>query len=277
LTPIYYCDIVKQICQTLRGLAGGLLTNTPTGRNTLLDITDEDNPEMSVATRQPSKQEIALAEMTTTVEEIAEYSDVELDIPSEQVAKMAIKYNLLDEQVDALMLTRADHDARFSIILLLLKSGFTTDQIYAAYYVVDQLLDENLGCVRVIYSHISDKDHTGILKEAKVTMPNMYDALRGEFDPKTLEEGLEHFQVCQRCKYVAMIASWFATFEVFEDLSDIDMVMDLLAMVVTKSKHKLGWGSYPDLAALARLYVLLEENCITSYDDILQFLAERSR
>ena len=244
-----------------------------------MEITDEDNPEMSVAIRQPSKQEIALAEMTTTVEEIAEYSGVELDIPSEQVAKMAIKYNLLDEQVDALMLTRADHDARFSVILLLLKSGFNTDQIYAAYYVVDQLLDENIGCVEVIYSHISDKakDYTGKFVEAKVTKPNFYDALRGEFDSKTLEEGLEHFQVCQRCKYVAMIASWFATFEVFEDLSDIDMVMDLLAMVVTKSKHKLGWRLYPDLAALARLYVLLEENCITSYDNILLFLAKGGR
>ena len=83
--------------------------------------------------------------------------------------------------------------------------------------------------------------------------------------------------MCERCKYVAMIASWFATFEVFEDLSDIDMVMDLLAMVVTQSKRKFGWGSQPDMAVLAKLYVLLEENCITSYDNILLFLAKGGR
>ena len=261
----------------------------------MLDITDEDNPEMSVATREPSKQEITLVGMTTTVEEIAEYSAVELDIPSEQVALMAIKYNLLVEQVDALMLTRADYDARFSVISLLLKSGFNTDQIYAAYYVVDRLLEhsEYVGDVSCDkdYRLVAKIDDGGIDLAPRSTEGSLWSRQNGRYvsgqdgnieyvesiDPNILKEGLQHFQVCQRCKYVAMIASWFATFEVFEDLSDIDMVMDLLALVVTKSKHKLGWRLYPDLAVLARLYVLLEENCITSYDDILQFLAERSR
>ena len=243
----------------------------------MLDITDEDNPEMRVATRQPSKQEIALVEMTTAVEEIAEYSGVELDIPSEQVAKMAIKYNLLDEQVDALMLTRADHDARFSVILLLLKSGFTTDQIYAAYYVVDQLEEKRQAKSYGFLHYVDDDDEDDDDAELDITEQLKKGMGKKVIAPDALTEGFAHFQVCERCKYVAMIASWFATFEVFEDLSDIDMVMDLLAMVVTQSKRKFGWGSQPDMAVLAKLYVLLEENCITSYDDILQFLAERSR
>ena len=242
----------------------------------MLDITDEDNPEMRVATRQPSKQEIALVEMTTAVEEIAEYSGVELDIPSEQVAKMAIKYNLLVEQVDALMLTRADHDARFSVILLLLKSGFTTDQIYAAYYVVDQLEEKRQANSYGFLHYVDDNDDDD---EAELDIIGQLKKGIGKkvFAPDVLTEGFAHFQVCERCKYVAMIASWFATFEVFEDLSDIDMVMDLLAMVVTQSKRKFGWGSQSDMAVLAKLYVLLEENCITSYDNILLFLAKGGR
>ena len=240
----------------------------------MLDITDEDNPEMRVATRQPSKQEIALVEMTTAVEEIAEYSGVELDIPSEQVAKMAI--NLLDEQVDALMLTRADHDARFSIILLLLKSGFNTDQIYAAYYVVDQLEEKRQANSYGFLHYVDDNDDDD---EAELDIIGQLKKGIGKkvIAPDVLTEGFAHFQVCERCKYVAMIASWFATFEVFEDLSDIDMVMDLLAMVVTQSKRKFGWGSQSDMAVLAKLYVLLEENCITSYDNILLFLAKGGR
>jgi hypothetical protein len=250
-----------------------------------LDITDEDNPEMRVATRQPSKQEIALVEMTAAVEEIAEYSDVELDIPSEQVALMAIKYKLLVEQVDALMLTRADHDARFSVMFLLLRSGFTTDQIYAAYYVVDQLeeyFDREDIDARKQYRAVLTKtekdndvfpdwmdDSDDKAPDSKINIDSV--------DPEIFKKGLEIFQGSLHDQNAAMVASWFATFEVFEDLSDIDMVMDLLAMVVSKSKHKFGWSSHSEPAVLTKLYVLLEENCITSYDDILQFLAERSR
>jgi hypothetical protein len=230
--------------------------------------TEDDTAALVVAT--PSKREIVLAETTATVEEIARYSGVELDIPAEKVASMAIERKLSEKQIDALMLARADHDARFSVIDLLLRSGFTTDQIYAAYYVVDQsdlAFEKDLEVDTKIVGVVERPKSFGSVAEDSTTAPARIRE----------SEGFQHLQLNRRNRFVAMVASWFATFDVFDDLSDIDEVMNLLGVVITKAQETFGWREDADLVILARLFAMLEENGIETYDDVLRFLAERSR
>jgi hypothetical protein len=226
--------------------------------------TTEGTTALAVAT--PSKREIVLAETIATVEEIARTSGVELDIPAERVASMAIERKLSDEQIDALMLARADHDARFSVIDLFLQSGFTTEQIYAAYYVVDQS------------DAFAEDREIKVEVEGVVPRQKNFDSVKDSTTaPARIREneGLQHLQLNLRNRYVAMVASWFATFDVFDDLSDIDDVLNLLGIIVTKAEETFGWKEISDLAILAKLFAMLEENGIESYDDVLRFLSER--
>lgn len=218
----------------------------------------------------PSKREIVLAEMTATVEDIARDSGVELDIPAEKVASMAIERKLSEEQIDALMLARSDHDARFSVMDLLLRSGFTTEQIYAAYYVVDHS-EVDFGREREVSREI----------EGVVERPKSFNSVAEDSTtvPARIREseGFEHLHINLRNKYVAMVATWLATFDVFDDLSDIDEVMVLLGNVVTSARQGFkGWDRYSDLGILARLFALLQKNGVDTYDGVLRFLTERS-
>ena len=228
--------------------------------------TEDTTTALAVAT--PSKRDIVLAKTIATVEEIARTSGVELDIPAERVASMAIERKLSDEQIDALMLARSDYDARFSVIDLFLRSGFTTDQIYAAYYVVDNS----------DMTFQADREVSKVIEGVVERKESFFDIAEGATTTSARireNEGFEHLQLNRRNKFVAMVASWFATFDVFDDLSDIDEVMNLLGVIVTTAEETFGWRKNFDLEILAKLFLMLVENGIETYDELLRFINER--
>jgi len=53
--------------------------------------------------------------------------------------------------------------------------------------------------------------------------------------------------------------------------------MNLLGVVITNAQDTFSFQDEADLVVLAKLFAMLEENGIETYDEVLRFLAERSR
>lgn len=233
-------------------------------------MSNDTSNDTSLAVPAPSRRALALVEMTETVQELIDTHGVELDIPVEQVASMAVERKLSVEEVDALLLARQDYAARFPVMDLLLRSGFTTDQIHAAYAFVDQ---HDLEQDRKIEA----APISGVVEEPE-SLADLVRRSTTEPARAREHEGATEMDVNRRHKYVAMIATWFATFDVFDDLAeDLDGAISLLTDLAAKAREaRFVKAEMNDLDVLTRLLVRVQGQGIETYDGVLRLFAERS-
>lgn len=224
---------------------------------------------LALAVPELSSREIELAKLTEVVSEMARSSCVDLDIPAEAVANMALLRHLEVEEIDAMMLARQDHDARFSVMELLLRSGFTTEQIHAGFFIVDAYYD---GPYDKEYESFKE-----VTTSAKEEVPESLEALVAQSISKPAQnrdhQGYARLQKSRRDKYVAMICAFLASLDVFDDLRDLDDVQALLNLLVIRAKDcYFVEERMPILVSLTKILAVVQEEGLATYDDVLRRL-----
>lgn len=224
----------------------------------------------------------ALVEKIAVVQEAAHASGVELDVPAEQVAAVALELRISDEQLDALMLARQDDQAEFAVMETLLRSGFTPDQIHAAHYLVSDFTSHTSSGkaqrdLREIVVPRSMTISPEILEEATSLEAMLQEATEAEEIASSTSEGTIRMIESRRNKYVAMFCVMLSDIEdLGREIYDLESLRAMFVTLIERAlKYRLVNDKYTELQAIAHIYAYATKNGLHNYDDIMRSIERK--
>jgi hypothetical protein len=174
-------------------------------------------------------KEIQVARKAEVVEDIAHCYGVALDVPVKRVAEIAVRHKLTDLQVDDLMLARQQYEARFSVVDHLLASGYSSDNIFTAFQIVDGFYNSPEP-----WNHEVEeaKPRDAIIEEPK----SLFELAQAQETPNDSPKdstgaSLDELITSLSDKFVVMILEWIESLDVFRDVTDADEISSMLEVI----------------------------------------------
>jgi len=234
-----------------------------------------DVPSASAAIQHVSQTSgaLQLAEMTDIVSQMAHDNAVALDVPAESVASMALELRLSEDQLDVLMLTASDDNAEFTVIEALLRSGYSTDVVYAAFYVVTELWG---GVIPETHTQKTTQAEENV--DLREEFGSLADLLASKsVQPKVVSNttlGNRRILESRRNRFVAMMCQLFTDVRGFnQDVLEPDVLIAMFERLVEVGKES---GFVPEslstLQALPNIFLVAQERGLEDYDTIYHFV-----